>query len=81
MALYGSNDRVNWTKIFEWNHSDSSTYVNGYSDTVVNINGSDITIPARSSSDLSGTKIWNNGSEYTNHSNANGCRRYYFDNE
>ena len=81
MALYGSNDRVNWTKIFEWNQSNSTTYVNGYSDTTLNINGTDITVPARSSSDLAGTTIWNNESEYTNHSNAHGCRRYYFDND
>ena len=81
MALYGSNDRVNWTKMFEWNHSNSTTYVNGYSDTALNINGTDITIPARGSSDLAGTTIWNNATEYTDHSNANGCRRYYFDND
>ena len=81
MALFGSCDRVNWTKIFEWNHNNAGTYLDGYTNTTININGSDVTIPARGSSDLVGTKIWNNATEYTNHGNANGCRRYYFDND
>jgi hypothetical protein len=79
MAFYGSNDRVTWTKLTEWNHNDATAYSNGYATTSYTIDGTSVSIPARGPSNLTKT-VYNGATALTNTNNSTGCRRYVFNN-
>ena len=79
MAFYGSNDRVTWTKLTEWNHNDATAYSNGYATTSYTIDGTSVSIPARGPSNLTKT-VYNGSTVVANTNNSNGCRRYVFNN-